>query len=85
MPDQSESSAEASLNALLPGVPDADLYAGEIAYYLTQDPQIRAAVTAAAAPAAAAPAGAAGRSDHRLGLARLRSAASPSLAAALAE
>jgi subtilisin family serine protease len=81
MPDQSESTAEASLNALLPGVPDADLYAGELAYHLTQDPQIRAAVTAAAAPAGAA----AGLSDHRLGLARLRAAGSPSLAAALAE
>ena len=81
MPDQSERTAEASLNALLPGVSDADLYAGEIAYHLTQDPQIRAAVTAAAAPAGAA----AGLSDHRLGLARLRAAGSPSLAAALAE
>src|SRR5215470_5703136 len=61
MPDQSESTAEASLNALLPGVPDADLYAGEIAYHLTQDPQIRADVTAAAAPA-----GGGSGSDHRL-------------------
>ena len=78
LPDQSESTAEATLHALLPGVPDADLYAGELAYHLSQDPQIRAAVTAAASP------GAPTDGDQRLGLARLRSAASPGLAGALA-
>ena len=102
LPDPSPAAADAALNALLPG-PDGerDLYAGELAYHLSQDPQVRATFAAVAAatagaglaanaapPTAGADAGDVAASgagaDAAFGLQRLRSLASPRLAAALA-
>jgi hypothetical protein len=100
LPDRSPAGAAAALDALLPG-PDGerDLYAGELAYHLSQDPQVRATFAAVAAAAggaraaangvarAAADAGdvaAAGAdADAAFGLQRLRTLASPGLATAL--
>jgi hypothetical protein len=82
LPDRSATTADAALDQLLPGSADRDLYAGELAYHLSQDPMIRAAVVGAAkngstASLALSPA------QQSLGLDRLRRIASPSLAAAL--
>jgi hypothetical protein len=97
LPDPSPAVAAAALETLLPG-PDAEreLFAGELAYHLSQNPQVRAAFAAAAASAvvsaggapfmATEVAGGAAASDGggtAFGLDQLRGLASPSLAAAL--
>ena len=83
MPDQSSDTAAAALDALLPGPDlDRDLYAGELAYHLSQDPHVRAAFSAIAtswlddSPSTA-------EAEFTLGLAQLRAIASPSLAGRL--
>jgi hypothetical protein len=83
LPGQSPDQATVVLETLLPSADEGerDLFAGELAYYLSQDPHVRAAADALAAEGlGGAAAGAAGTS---LGLARLRMMASPSLAARL--
>jgi hypothetical protein len=99
LPDPSPAAAAAALDALLPGLDgERDLYAGELAYYLSQDPQVRATFAAAAAgaitantvpPTDAADAGGitanAASADPLFGLQRLRTLASTGLAAALAD
>ena len=80
MPDESSDTAAAALDALLPGPSaDRDLYAGELAYYLSQDPQVRAGFSAIATSGLDGSSSAA-----TLGLAQLKAIASPSLAARLA-
>jgi hypothetical protein len=81
MADESSDTAAAALDALLPGhSQDRDLYAGELAYYLSQDPQVRVAVTAIATSGFD---GTSNADDATLGLAQLKAIASPSLAARL--
>jgi hypothetical protein len=100
LPEPSAAAAAAALETLLPG-PDheRELFAGELAYHLSQDPQVRATFAAAAAGAGVAANGAplmatadaadnAAFGDGRtpvFGLQRLRALASPGLAAALAD
>ena len=81
LPNKSEATASAALDALLPTVGHAerDRYAGEIAYYLSQDPQIRATVNAWATDGFAT----SETVDASLGLALLKALASPPLAARL--
>jgi hypothetical protein len=81
---QSPDQATAVLETLLPTAGDGerDLYAGELAYYLSQDPNVRTAVDAFVTEGFD---NTAARADSvALGLARLRTMASPSLAARLA-
>jgi len=98
LPEPSPAAAAAALEGLLPG-PDGEreLFAGELAYHLSQDPQVRATFAAAAASAVVAAGGppliatadAGGIAAHgdgvgpAFGLQRLRTLASPELAAAL--
>jgi hypothetical protein len=98
LPEPSPAAAAAALEVLLPG-PDGEreLFAGELAYHLSQDPQVRATFAAAAASAVVAAGGppliatadAGGIAAHgdgvgpAFGLQRLRTLASPELAAAL--
>jgi hypothetical protein len=80
MPDQSSDTAAAALDALLPGPSaDRDLYAGELAYHLSQDPQVRAAFSAIATSGLDSSSSA----EATLGLAQLKAIASPSLAGRL--
>ncbi|HEX6577438.1 MAG TPA: S8 family serine peptidase [Jiangellaceae bacterium] len=84
LPGQSADQATAALEAILPAAGDdeRDLYAGELAYYLSQDPYVRGAVDAFVTEGFDSTAAAA--DSVALGLARLRTMASPSLAARLA-
>jgi hypothetical protein len=82
LPDRSVTTANAALDQLLAGSADRDLYAGELAYHLSQDPMIRAAVVGAATNGSMATL-ALSSAQESLGLDRLRRIASPSLAAAL--
>ena len=84
LPDRSVTTADAALDQLLAGSADRDLYAGEIAYHLSQDPMIRAAVFGAAKNGSTATL-ALNPTFQSFGLDRLRRIASPSLAAALDE
>jgi hypothetical protein len=85
LPALSPDQATAVLETLLPGDGDGederDLFAGELAYYLSQDPYVRAAV--AVGVTEGLDSAAAGAASTALGLARLRTMASPSLAARL--
>jgi hypothetical protein len=83
LPAVSPDQASAVLETLLPDADEdgRDLFAGELAYYLSQDPYVRAAVAAGVTEGLdSAAEGAAGTA---LGLARLRTLASRSLAARL--
>jgi hypothetical protein len=84
LPGQSPDLATAALEAILPtaGDDERDLYAGELAYYLSQDPSVRTAVDAFVTEGFDSTAAEA--DSVALGLARLRTMASPSLAARLA-
>lgn len=82
LPDQSSLTAAGALNALVGDTPDRDLYAGEIAYHMSQDPTIAAAV-AASAPGGSTAEAAFGTTQTRFALERLRQVASPSLAGQL--
>jgi Subtilase family len=84
LPGESPDQASAVLETLVSSADSAerDLYAGEIAYYLSQDPYVRAAVVAGVTDGFDSTAAAA--DGAALGLARLRTMASPSLAARLA-
>jgi hypothetical protein len=82
LPDRSVATADAALDHLLTGVADKDLYAGEIAYHISQDPMIRAAVVVVAANGSTAGLGI-NPAFQAVGLDRLRRVASPSLATAL--
>jgi hypothetical protein len=85
LPALSPDQATAVLETLLPGdgggEDERDLFAGELAYYLSQDPYVRAAV--AVGVTEGLDNAAAGAASTALGLARLRTMASPSLAARL--
>jgi hypothetical protein len=83
LPAQAPDQATAVLETLLPGAgeDERDLFAGELAYYLSQDPYVRAAV--AVGVTEGLDSAAAGAASTALGLARLRTVASPSLAARL--
>jgi Subtilase family/Peptidase family S41 len=84
MPDQSSDTAAAALHALLSGPDlDRDLYAGELAYHLSQDPYVRAAFSAIATSALDDSSSTA-EAEFTLGLAQLKAIASPSLAGRLA-
>jgi hypothetical protein len=84
MPDQSNDTAAAALEALLPGPNlDRDLYAGELANHLSQNPQVRAAFSAIATSGIDDSSSTA-EAEFTLGLAQLKAIASPSLAARLA-
>ena len=79
MSDQSSDTAAAVLDALLPGPSaDRDLFAGELAYHLSQGPQVRAAFSAIATSGLE---GSSSTAETRLGLAQLKAIASPSLVA----
>jgi Subtilase family/Peptidase family S41 len=55
LPDPSPAAAAAALDTLMPGQDgERDLYAGELAYHLSQDPQVRATFAAVAAASAGA-------------------------------
>jgi hypothetical protein len=82
--DQSSDTAAAALDALLSGPDlDRDLYAGELAYHLSQDPQARVAFSAIATSALDDSSSTA-EAEFTLGLAQLKAIASPSLAGRLA-
>jgi hypothetical protein len=83
LPAQSPGHATAVLGTFLPGAgeDERDLFAGELAYYLSQDPYVRTAVDACVTEGLDS--AAAGAASTVLGLARLRTMASPSLAARL--
>jgi hypothetical protein len=83
LPARSAGQATAVLETLLPsaGEDERDLFAGELAYYLSQDPYVRAAVDACVTEGLDS--AVAGAASTALGLARLRTVASPSLAARL--
>jgi subtilisin family serine protease len=79
LPDQSALTAAGALDTLLGDQPDRDLYAGEIAYHMSQDPTITAAVAAAATPRTSTAGTGLEPTQRRFALERLRRAASPSL------
>jgi hypothetical protein len=81
LPNGSTATATAALDQLVGDTENPDLYAGEIAYYMSQDPMIGSAVAAVAGVTDAdLPFG---PTQQQFGLERLRQLASPSLAAHL--
>lgn len=78
LPDQSTVTAADALDTLLGDTPERDLYAGEIAYHMSQDPTITAAV-AASAPDFSTADLQFGPTQQRFALERLRNVASPGL------
>jgi hypothetical protein len=79
LPDRSSLTAAAALDALVGDTADRDLYAGEIAYHMSQDPMIASAV-AATAPGVTTADLPGSPTQRDFALARLRQVASPSLA-----